>query len=212
MKGEIEVILESEVMNMKRHLSSIKDSKGFYFGITDSIFKSVLFGDKVELTKWFLSKVLGSAINELNIINPNLPTTSIRRKTHYLDIVVRVNGTYCNFEANTSGSSITNIRNFCYGSTLFDSLFEKGKTFSPDLYVFQINLSRNLSKRKYSHVINKCQMQTDYHEVFLPNFVIYVYDIDEALKYWYSNNIEKIKEYFYLIMLVLGKDDLKKLS
>ena len=42
----------------ENYSSYTEDEYGFFYGIKDKLFKSIIFSDK-ELTLWFLSKLLG---------------------------------------------------------------------------------------------------------------------------------------------------------
>ena len=37
--------------------STVRNEKGFFYGISDRLFKSILFGNDADMTKWFMSKL-----------------------------------------------------------------------------------------------------------------------------------------------------------
>ena len=201
-------------MKIKTKKMSTCDENGFYYGIKDELFKSILFGNDIELSKWYLSKLLGSDNIAFNSGNTELPMRSKNDKGKRLDIVININDKLvCNIEVNSSYSEVKSTRNFLYLSTLYGDTIEKGLNYrARNGQVIQLNLTRGLPKNKYRNIVNKCMIQTSYGEKYLQDFVIYEYDIDGALKYWYTRNERGIKEYFYLIMLVLGPNELSELA
>ena len=191
--------------------SSIRNKKGFYYGMTDFIFKNALFEKNEELTKWFLEKMLSCKIESVILKKTELPKKTKEGKTQNLDIVVVVNSTLLlDIEVNTSFYKSLPRRNLGYAMNLYNKYIVNDRINTDIKELKLINLIVGLSNR-YSHIKNKSSIQTIYREQYVQDFEILTFNIDKVKNYWYSWDEAMIRKYSYLIMLFLGEEDLLKL-
>ena len=191
--------------------SSIRNKKGFFFGITDYVFKNTLFEKDESLTIWFLEKLLGFKVNTFELKKTEIPKKNKDDKNRYLDIVVIVNSTILlDIEVNTSFYKGLSQRNLGYAMNLYNKYIVNDRIKTDINELKLINLTIGLGK-KYKDIANKSNIQTIYYERYVQDFEILTFDIDKVKNYWYSWDEAMICKYCYLIMLVLGKEDLSKL-
>ena len=55
-------------------------------------------------------------------------------------------------------------------------------------------------------------MKNDKNQTLINNFIIYHFNMDKYMKFWYNGDKEEIEKNKYLIMLDLSKEDLVRLS
>ena len=191
-------------------MSTTHDENGFYYAIADYIFKNLLFGENTELTKWFLSKILGITVFEVELKNTIFPKETQDSKNQNLDIVIVVNNhILLDIEANSSYYESLHTRNFGYAMTLYRRYIVDAKD-SEISNVILVDFTRGLNNN-YTRVNNKSHLQTVDHVKYVQNFETLTFNLDKVEDYWYHKDTEKICEYFYLIMLVLNEEDLNSL-
>ena len=190
--------------------TAIRDENGFYYGIADGIFKCVLFSkENQDLTKWFLSCLIGIPIYNYIIKNVELPKERKSGLDHRVDVIVEINDSIlCNIEVNSSYYKKLHIRNKLYADKIFNKLYdtkeENDKTF------IHIDITKGLKTYGYREVKNRLDLATSYGLKYLRNFVFFEIDVDKALEAWY-NRSEEIDKYAYIIMLSIGESELKEL-
>ena len=193
---------------MSKHY--VKDENGFYYGITDEIFKSVLYGNDYELTNWFTEKLYGSIIEEYTILQTEMRTSNRKVKKKRLDILIMLNKkVICNIEVNSEHEEEDHLRNFSYASHLYSNYTKVGESYSKDTEVVLIDLTRGLPGI-YKKEIEVMKMQSEDGIEYIRNFVIFVMNIDRIMHHWYNMD-EEISKYAHIIMLLLNENELDKL-
>ena len=193
---------------MSKHY--VKDENGFYYGITDEIFKSVLYGNDYELTNWFTEKLYGSIIEEYTILQTEMRTSNRKVKKKRLDILIMLNKkVICNIEVNSEHEEEDHLRKFSYASHLYSNYTKVGESYSKDTEVVLIDLTRGLPGI-YKKEIEVMKMQSEDGIEYIRNFVIFVMNIDRIMHHWYNMD-EEISKYAHIIMLLLNENELDKL-
>ena len=209
--------------------SKVFDKTGDALGIKDDAFKSLL----QKLEKKVLKEVLKSFLGQIDVNRwfedgiatirnlPNdIPINKINEKNLRVDTLFEINNhVIMNIEANTSYGQSVKIRNISYLMKIFVNEVEKNCSFDENTIVVQINLNRGVSKR--ADVYNRILFRDDKNEEYLRSFVIYDYNLEKILHCWYhmddkdervaKRNRQIVKEYGWLLAVVLDKDELKKL-
>ena len=90
----------------------------------------------------------------------------------------------------------------------YSRYFMKGENYNSDYKFIQINLNYHSSGNLYDeYYIKNSQSQN-----LVNNFIIYHFNMDKYMKFWYNGDKEEIEKNKYLIMLDLSKEDLVRLS
>ena len=194
--------------------SIVQDDECFFYGISDRVFKVTLFdGMNNDVTKWFLEKILDIKVNSFSIVNNELNMKKRNDRLQVVDVLVIINDELlCNIEVNTRYKQIIHDRNFSYGCKLYSKIFDEtnSKKNGKLKQLIHVDLTLGLPNNKYDNIKNLMHVQDDNCSKYLRNFVFIEIDVDKAMKYWYNQD-EKLKDYAYLIMLMLGRSDLNKL-
>ena len=187
-----------------------QDDNGFYYGIKDKLFKSIIFSDK-SLTLWFLSKLMGRCINDFTIRNVESIVHSAYEKEKRMDIVLEIDDNlFIDIEANSVYSSKLHMKNFNYLSSLYSQLIVSGKKYDSKKELVQFDITRKLPK-KYKHDVEEIHYQNIDGCKYLRSIVTYIQNVDRILKYWYNEDEIGIKKYAHILMLVLNEEGLNKL-
>ena len=64
--------------------------------------------------------------------------------------------------------------------------------------------------REEREEIKVYEMQNDRGKKYVDNFLLYEFNMDRIMQFWYSKEEKKIEEYKYLIMLDLGLEELNE--
>ena len=194
---------------------SIKDEKGFYFGLTDEIFKSVYFGGEDDLTRFFLQKILNEEVLSIKREANELLADTVFGKKHLLDALFTINDTIiCNIEINTSYKNYIHNRNFAFSARLYSDYARKGGKYTDEMRVVHVDISCGLPK-KYNNDSDFFKSQSEDSIEYIQNFVIIIKNMDKIMEHWYNRSDTKeypyIDEYAYLIVMALGKKDIEDL-
>ena len=186
-----------------------KTLKKFYNLKYDLVFKNVLFdGSDLELSNHFLSKVLRKEIEVLRIENTELPNQKVSDKNKHVDVLLYTTDGYYHLEMNPKNAEYLHERNFAYACNIISQKSLKGSGFSKTKYT-QINFTFGLKSDGESEVYN---VQSIGQKQFVQNFEIIEINMDTVMKYWYTQNEREIEKYKYLIILDLGKKELKEIT
>jgi len=188
--------------------------KTFYIGLTDRLFKTILFGSNREITKWFIEKCLGIKVYNFKLEKTFHLVQTIKSKEKLSDVIVTINDniTVC-FEANSKYSKSEQIKNFGYACILYSDMTRRGENYSEDNRTILVDITSKLPKGNKKDIdIFQVSNIKDRKDLYIQNFVIYRYNIDKIKKYMYTLDEEKINEYCHLIMLVLDEEELTLFS
>ena len=179
--------------------------------IRDRIFKEIFYDEKnKDLLISVIETCLGIKIQDVEYLNTELPQGNYKIKGKTMDILLDTDKGKINVELNAQKTHYTNARNFSYVCNVYIRNTLVGEDYLEDIDVIQINLSYGLdaSEEIYEeyHVMNKKG------EKFISNLIIYEFNMDKIINFWYARNEEMIKRYKYLIMLGLNSIELEELA
>ncbi len=100
--------------------------KKFYTAKSDLVFKTIMIEEPIILEK-IIESVTKEKLVDLEILNSELPITSIEVKSHRLDIIVRKDNHLLDLEMNNGVLKYTKFRNFLYLMDKINNMVEKGK-------------------------------------------------------------------------------------
>ena len=132
--------------------------------------------------------------------------TVIRRK--YFDMFLDTNIGKIQVEVNADYDMSKKLRNTAFICDTYSHLPLKGKKYTDDILVIQINLRDENVKDKY---INKIMIRDEDNDPFVRNFIIYDINMVKCKNLWYTKD-EEFDKYKYLMMLDLNEEKLEDLS
>jgi len=189
----------------------IVEEQEFYTCRNDRAFKEVFLNEKNEaLLKKILELVLGVSIKEIvrENIERNQGNVKVRRKN--LDILLNTDKGKIDIEMNAHAKEYIHARNLAYQCDNYSHNTLVGEDYTEEVQIIQINFTYGM-KKKDQKILRKYYVQDDELK-YANNFVIYEYNMDKIMEFWYSKDEENIEKYKYLIMLDLKPEELKVLS
>ena len=202
------VEMHKEIIN--NSLSNISDSNGFYYGITDKIFKSIIFGD-MDMMKWFTSKLVGKKLDKITVRNVEPPVHFKKEKGVRMDVVLEIDeNTFVDIEANSSYRKELHMKNFHYLSALYTQLVLNGEKYEEDRKIIHYDITLGLPK-KYKYDVEEIHYQNMEGYKYLRSIVTYIQNVDKIKSHWYNEEEEEIRKYAHILMLVLNEEELNKL-
>ena len=202
------VEMHKEIIN--NSLSNISDSNGFYYGITDKIFKSIIFGD-MDMMRWFTSKLVGKKLDKITVRNVEPPVHFKKEKGVRMDVVLEIDeNTFVDIEANSSYRKELHMKNFHYLSSLYTQLVLNGEKYEEDRRIIHYDITLGLPK-KYKYDVEEIHYQNMDGGKYLRSIVTYIQNVDKIKSHWYNEEVEGIRKYAHILMLVLNEEELNKL-
>ena len=200
--------MHKEIIN--NSLSNIQDSNGFYYGITDKIFKSIIFDD-VDMMKWFTSKLVGKKLEHITVRNVEPPVHFKKEKGIRMDVVLEIDeNTFIDIEANSSYRKELHMKNFHYLSSLYTQLVLNGEKYEEDRRIIHYDITLGLPK-KYKYDVEEIHYQNMDGGKYLRSIVTYIQNVDKIKTHWYNEEEEEIRKYAHILMLILNEEELNKL-
>lgn len=185
------------------------ETEKFYTCKSDRAFKEVFMKEE---SKDILSKVLETVlkvkIKDIKFLNLERNVDNVHVRKKYFDLFLDTNIGKIQLEVNADYDKSKKIRNTAFICDTFSHVTLKGKKYTDDILIIQINFSYENVKDKY---INKIMIRDEDGENYINNFIIYDINMVKCRNLWYTND-ESLKEYKYLTMLDLEVKDLEKLS
>ena len=187
--------------------TNVHDEHGFYYGISDVIFKRGLFGEDEDISKWFTSKLLGMNVKRLEHIDSFIPSHKKNEKTDELDVLLEINDTIlCNIEVDTNYRNSTSEKNFGYLANMY---VKSRKSYE---YFIQFDIVRGTKVNASDVIKRKVYYHSDDFRINVQKIVTYVIYVDKILELLYNDDEQGIRKYAHIMMLALGKKDLDKLA
>ena len=179
----------------------------YYTSRYDVVFKSIFLDENNSyLLREFLSRLLKREVEEIIYLKQEQTKEYIREKTKILDFLARVDKEYIHIELNSSYKKYYDVRNFSYFATIYTRNTRTGEEYDVKTKFLHIDLSyglrQNEDEYRVYNIIDKNGNK------YIENFEIIEYNMDKLMKYYENYNQEKLKEYDYLIMLDLTKEEL----
>ena len=187
----------------------MKEDRKYYTCRYDAAFKEFFLTEDTSLLQIFLENVLKIKINHLDIKNSELINDNVHVRRKLVDCIAYADEGVFNIEVNTSLDSSVIVRNTCFLMNAYSRFFSRGENYNSSRKFIQLNLNYG---RANDPLFNQyCLL--DYSGNFLvDNFLIYHFNMDKYMEFWYNNDKEEIEKNKYLIMLDLPKEDLASLS
>ena len=187
-----------------------EDNK-FYTAKFDRVFKTIFCDeDNPSLLKELLERIFKKKIESIEFLRSELPVVSVVDRSKTVDVLVKVDNEYLHIELNCNYKNYLHTRNFIYFTNIYSRKTVRGKKYDFKTKFIHIDFTYGLSK-KIEDVTHYYVMSNN-GKKYIHNFEIIEYNMDKITDYWYNLDMEKVKEYKYLIMLDLEKDDLDKIS
>ena len=179
----------------------------FYTAKNDKVFKAIMMRNQ-KILKAIIESILKIDIDEILILNSELPITYVRSKKRIVDLLVKSKDKYINVELNPSFKKEHVYRNLTYVFNIYSNKIQSGERYSSLMYseFIGINLSYGLNKSK---IKEEYKIQSNSNKEYVKNFKIIEIDMDKIRKDWYILSNEEKNEYKYLYMLDLNKEELK---
>ena len=182
----------------------------FYSCKYDACFKEVFINEKGNfLLKKLLEYLLNIKIKEIVIKNSELENDNVNVRRKLVDSLIYTDKGVYNIEVNISNENYVNQRNFSYISNAYSKYVLRGEEYDSSIMFIQINFSYNLKDNELYRIY---KISDDDGNNFIDNFLIYEYNMDKYLEFWYNGDKKEIDKYKYLIMIGLEKEELKNLS
>lgn len=179
----------------------------FYTAKNDKVFKAIMMRNQ-KILKAIIESILKIEIDEILILNSELPITYVRSKKRIVDLLIKSKDKYINVELNPSFKKEHVYRNLTYVFNIYSNKIQSGERYSSLMYseFIGINLSYGLNKSK---IKEEYKIQSNSNKEYVKNFKIIEIDMDKIRKDWYILSSEEKNEYKYLYMLDLNKEELK---
>ena len=115
-------------------------------GMFDLFFKSLLYGNDINMTKWFTSRLFNTNIDNVTIKNSETRITNINSKLRFLDVLLEVdNNLVVLLEANEHYKlELLNARNFGYMAKIYTDYVIKGKSYDIKNTYCLVNITSKL--------------------------------------------------------------------
>ncbi len=179
--------------------------------IRDRVFKEIFYDEKNKnLLISVIETCLGIKISDIEYLNTELPQGHYRIKGKTMDILLDTDKGKINVELNAQKMHYTNARNFSYVCNVYIRNTLVGNDYSEDIDVIQINLSYGLDAKE--SLFEEYYVMNKKGKRFIRNLIIYEFNMDKIINFWYSKDEEMIKKYKYLIMLGLSSLELRELA
>ena len=178
----------------------------------DRPFKEIMLkeSNKDILTK-LLEHILGYKIDEITILPTERNTRNINIKRKTFDVFIKTGNKQIGIELNSNIENYVHPRNMAYISDMYASHILVGKEYNEEILMLQINLTYGIEKSD-KKLIRKYYVQDEEGKKFVKNFEIIEVNMDSYMDLWYNKNRKEIEKNKIILMLGLGKDELKELS
>ncbi len=191
----------------------IETKEKFYTAKYDRVFKEIFLKEENED---LLKKLLKVALKEVSIkeikkvlnTEKNVRNIHVRRK--YVDVLLETDIGLVAIELNSTVKDYLHVRNLAYQCDTYSHYTETGEYYREDIYIIQINLTYGIKNDE--EIMRVYEIQDKTQKKFVENFQVIEYNMDKVMKYWYTKDEKKIKEYLYLILLDLGKEELEEVA
>ena len=191
----------------------IETKEKFYTAKYDRVFKEIFLKEEnedllKELLKVALKEVSIKEIKKVLNVEKNVRNIHVRRK--YVDVLLETDIGLVGIEINSSVKDYLHVRNFAYHCDTYAHYTETGEYYREDIYIIQINLTYGIKNDE--EIMRVYEVQDKTQKKFVENFQVIEYNMDKVMEYWYTKDEKKIKEYLYLILLDLGKEELEEVA
>ena len=150
-----------------------------------------------------MESILNIKIDTFKPLKNELKINFIGEKVKTVDSLSLINDKiYVHLEVNTEYYKEIEFRNYVYFSNVVARKTKRGESYSMDDNYIHISISYKLPKTR--KVVTQKEI--------LSNVKIIEYNMDKISKLWYFRDEKKIRDYKYLIMQNLNKEELEKLS
>ena len=156
----------------------------------DKFFKALFVNNKNEMIlKTFLETYFKIKIENIKILNVELPVKKIKEKVKHVDVLVEIENKIINIEVNPIKNKNVIPRNMAYIFSIYAQNFQnnlKNKEERKKEYI-QLNLNKySLNKRRtYKEVY---RLKNDYGDILSKKIEIHEINIDYFHELWYSIN------------------------
>ena len=182
----------------------------FYTCRYDPAFKEVFMNDSnKDILKSLLETILKVEINEIEYLNLEKNVDNVNVKRKHFDLNLSTNIGRIQVEVNSYDSQYVHPRNASYICDKYSHHTLRGQNYDQDTMIIQINFSYKLTDDKKYRVY---KIQDTDGKSFVENFIIYEFNMEKYMDFWYTKNEKEIEENKYIIMLDLDFEDLKILS
>lgn len=192
-----------------------KTKEKYYTAMNDVVFKNALCTEEnKDLLKWLLEKIIHKKIEDLIILNNELPVNNYNQKGRTLDVLVKTPNEIINIEVNSAYYSQLPVRNAGYLMSDYVEDLDRGEDYEVMNTHIQINFTKGLPKDALLEDIYMLHSIKRKDNYYIENFIIIEYNIDKLLKYYKSKDLKKKEEameFKHLIMLDLGDKELKEI-
>ena len=154
----------------------------------DKFFKALFVNNKNEMIfKTFLETYFKIKIENIKILNVELPVKKIKEKVKHVDVLVEIENKIINIEVNPIKNKNVIQRNMAYIFSIYAQNFQnnlKNKEERKKEYI-QLNLNKySLNKRRtYKEVY---RLKNEYGEILSKKIEIHEINIDYFHELWYS--------------------------
>ena len=155
----------------------------------DVIFKAIFINKENEIIlKNFLESYLKIKINNIRILNAELPLKKIKEQKKHMDVLIEIENKIINIELNAEKNKNIVKRNMAYLFSIYARSFHnniKSKKETPKEYI-QLNLNKfYFHKRRYKEIYH---LRNEQGEILEKNIEIHEINIDYIHELWYSIN------------------------
>ena len=180
-------------------------------GMIDIVFKSILYGNNIELTKWFTKRLFGREFKKIDVKNSEQRAHNIKSKIRHVDISLELDDDIiCDIELNREYYDYLHARNFGYMANMYVDYVKKSKNYDVKHMYYLIDITVGLEKENKEQEKYRFYMQDEKGHRYLQNFVICENNVDKIMSHWYDRD-ELVDKYAHIIMLSLTIEELEEL-
>ncbi len=187
------------------------ENKPFITCKYDSAFKEVFLKEEnKDLLISLLNTCLPYRIKDVKVMASEMLQGNVRVKRKILDVLLDSDEERINVEVNANMHQYTRDRNLAYICNVHSQNILSGDKYNLQRKTIQINLSYGISNDQKLYRVYRIMDEDSV--CYSDKLIIYEFNMDKIMEFWYAKDEEQIDKYKYLIMLDLKPDDLQKLS
>ena len=160
----------------------------------DRPFKEIFLNDSnKDLLMLLLNTCLPYQVKDLKYLNTELTHGNIKTKGKILDLLLETNVGKINLELNSIIQTHTHARNMAYLCNIYANYILVGEDYTEETNIIQLNLTYGIKNDDEVYQVYK--MINKSNRSYVSNFIIYEFNMDKIMEFWYSKDKENIEKY-----------------
>ena len=169
------------------------NTKKFYTCKWDKPFKEILLKEEnQDILQKILDTTLKIKIYEIKELNVERRVGNLEIKSKRVDILLYTEIGYIGIELNARYQEYLHVRNLAYHCDNYAHYTLRGEEYKEDVKIIQINFTYGMGHEEKEEV-KVYEMQNESGEKYVDNFLLYEFNMDKLMEFWYSKEEKKIE-------------------